>query len=91
MGYESYLSKRRYQEEEEEGATNRAKNIGIRYVSVVSLSRLLLRFRADISKVTAHERIQYLYLSSSRFAPEIFNNYKLLKNRHIAFCCFFFY
>jgi hypothetical protein len=54
------------------GATNRPQNIVIRYVSVVSLCRLFacfqfsftdfsLRLCADISKVTAHERIQYLY------------------------------
>jgi hypothetical protein len=60
MGYESY----------------QPENIVIRYVSVVSLSSkqttfsvfiykfftdLSLRLGADISKVTAHERIQHLY------------------------------
>jgi hypothetical protein len=62
------------------GATNQPENIVIRYVSVVSLSRLFackvvdvfsfhlqiftclsLRLLADISKVTAHEKIQDLY------------------------------
>jgi hypothetical protein len=63
------------------GTTNRPENIVIRYVSVVSLSRLFeckvvdvfsfylqiyrSRLRADISKVTAHERIQYLYKTRS--------------------------
>jgi hypothetical protein len=55
------------------GATNRPENIVICYVSVVSLSTfsvlidrfftgLSLQFRADNSKVTAHERIQYMYV-----------------------------
>jgi hypothetical protein len=40
------------------GATNRPENIVIEFESS---SRLSLRLRADISKVTAHEKIQHLY------------------------------
>jgi hypothetical protein len=65
MDYESYLRKQRL------SVTNRPEKIVIRYVSVVSLSsicmyssrRFQFRLRADISKVTAHERIQYLYFT----------------------------
>jgi hypothetical protein len=71
MGYESYLRKRRVSVPV--GTTNRSKNI--LYVSVVSLRLLvdvfsihlhifhwfIARLRADNSKVTAHERILYLY------------------------------
>jgi hypothetical protein len=46
------------------GATNRPENIVIRYVFSFHLQIfhwLSLRLRADISKVTAHEKIQHLY------------------------------
>jgi hypothetical protein len=48
----------------EVGATNRPENIVIGYVSVVSLSTdfsLVYGFRTNISRVTAHKRIQHLY------------------------------
>jgi hypothetical protein len=65
MAYESYLRKRRISI-----SSRRLENIVLRYVSVVSLSRLFefessrhFQFSfTDISKVTAHERIQHLYL-----------------------------
>jgi hypothetical protein len=70
MGYESYL---RNEYRSQVGATNRLENIVIPSLSrqfackVVDVfiyrffTGLSLRLGADIFKVTAHERIQYLF------------------------------
>jgi hypothetical protein len=71
MGYESYLRKRRISGLK--WAVQTDWKTSSRVTLLLPLLQIFYRLRADISKVTAHERIQTLYtfnnISTSKFMP----------------------